>query len=120
MPDTNFTVGVLAGTDPSISIISVKGALVLENIFRFQDAWRSNVSEKLIFDLSAVPYMDSSAIGSLVNAHVSCVNRGRKMVLVGVNDRIKQILSATHVSSLFQFSPDVESAESAIGASAGN
>lgn len=118
MADANFKVEVLPGSGPSTSIISVTGALVLENIFRFQDAWRSVTSDKVIFDLSRVPYMDSSAIGSLVNAHISCFNRGRKMALTGVNDRIKQILAVTHVSTLFEVYPDPNTAESTLSAAA--
>jgi anti-anti-sigma factor len=92
----------------------VTGPLVLENLFKFQAAWRSSTEQKLIFDLSSVPYMDSSAIGSLVNAHVSCANHGRAMALAGVHERVKQILTVTHVAALFSSFPDVAAAEAAL------
>jgi anti-sigma B factor antagonist len=114
MAETNFGVEVLSGSGTSCSVISVAGPLVLENLFKFQSAWRGTSEQKLIFDLAGVPYMDSSAIGSLVIAHVSCANNGRAMALAGVPDRVKQILSATQVAALFSFYPDVASAEAAL------
>jgi anti-anti-sigma factor len=72
----------------------------------------------LIFNLSGVSYLDSSAIGSLVNAHVACTNRGHKMALAAVPDRVRQMLAVTRVGALFAFSPDVRAAEDALGAAA--
>ena len=114
MAETHFGVEVQSGSSKSCSIVVAKGPLVLENLFKFQSAWRGVNDDKLIFDLSEVPYMDSSAIGSLVNAHVSCTNHGKLMAVAGVRDRVKQILTATQVASLFKFYPDVASAETAL------
>jgi anti-anti-sigma factor len=113
MAETNFALEV-SGSGTSCSVISVTGPLVLENLFKFQSAWRGTAEPKLIIDLAAVPYMDSSAIGSLVNAYVSCSNHGRRLALAGVQDRVKQILKATQVATLFSFYPDVPSAEAAL------
>ena len=86
----------------------------MEHLFRFQEAWRGAQGSNLIFDLSGVNYIDSSAIGSLVNAYVSCSNRGTRMAVVGVNDRVKQILTITKVASLFRFYDDLAAAEAAV------
>ncbi len=114
MPQTDFSLDVTAGSQSNVSVITPKGALVLEHLFKFQDAWRNAKTEVLIFDLAGVPYLDSAAIGSLVNAHVSCSNHGRKMALAGVAERIRQTLKVTHVDALFRFYPDTEAAERAL------
>jgi len=114
MPQSDFALDVKPGSQPQTCIITPSGALVLEHIFKFQDAWRNAEGSALIFDLSSVPYLDSAAIGSLVNAHVSCSNHGRKMALTGVSDRIHQTLKVTHVDSLFRFYGDVDAAEKAL------
>ena len=93
--------------------------MVLEHLFRFQDAWRGDESDILIFDLNGVSYMDSSLIGSLVNAHVHRTKNGRKMALAAVPDRVKQILAVTKVGSLFKFFPSVHEAEAALTAANG-
>ena len=112
MPDKTFDLSIKPGNRPGVSIITVSGALVLEHLFRFQDAWRGQAdASALVFDLAGVAYMDSSAIGSLVNAHVSRTRNGKTMALAGVQAQIRQILTVTHVDSLFQFYPDVEQAE---------
>jgi anti-sigma B factor antagonist len=103
-----------AGSLPDSTIIAVSGPLVLEHLFRFQEVWRETKSSVLIFDLSATDYMDSAAIGSLVNAHVHCLNKGHKMALAGASHRLLQILAVTKVDSLFRFYPNVKSAESAL------
>jgi anti-sigma B factor antagonist len=113
MPQTEFALEVHPGSRPNYTIIAPKGPLVLEHLFRFQDAWRHADCDGLIFDLSEVSYLDSSAIGSLVNAHVSCSNRRRRMGLAGVSERVRQMLIVTRVDTLFAFFPDVAQAERA-------
>ncbi len=114
MAENTFQLTVAPGHSSSTTVITPSGALVLENLFKFQNAWRGAQADTLIFDLSRVTYMDSSAIGSLVNAHVSCTNKGRKMALAGTSERVKQILNVTRVDTLFKFYPDVTAAEAAL------
>jgi anti-anti-sigma factor len=118
MSDKGLDLRVSPGSANSTTVITAKGPIVLEHLFKFQEAWRGAQTDNLIFDLSGVEYLDSSAIGSLVNAHVSCVNRGKKMGLAGVSDRVRQMLNVTRVESLFKFYPNVAAAESAMGATA--
>ena len=115
MADTRpFELEQHPGGVPNTTVISAKGPLVIEHLFRFQEAWRSDQSEILIFDLSGAIYMDSSLIGSLVNAHVHRTKNGLKMALAGVPERVKQILSVTKVDMLFKFYPSVSEAEAAL------
>jgi anti-anti-sigma factor len=110
-----FEINLHPGSDPTLSVISISGPLVLEHLFKFQGAWKEASAERgIIFDLAGVPYMDSSAIGSLVNAHVHFANKGKKMALAGVSPRLKEFLRVTRVDSLFQFYPDVAQAEAAV------
>ena len=89
--------------------------MVLEHLFKFQTAWREvNADQSVIFDLTEVPYMDSSAIGSLVNAQVHFSNRKKKMALAGVSPRLKEILHVTRCDSLFQFYPGIAEASAAL------
>jgi len=104
------------GTVPACSVIAVAGPMVIEHLFKFQEAWRSDSSNILIFDLGGVIYIDSSLIGSLVMAHVHLSNAGRKMVLAGVPDRVRQMLAVTKVDILFTFFTNVAEAEAALTA----
>ena len=66
-----------------------------------------------IFDLTEVPYMDSAGLGVLVNAHVSCVNRGRRLALAGPADRVRTLLAVTHVDRVLAVFPSLQEAEEA-------
>ena len=111
----SFQLDTHPGSDPSVLVISITGPMVLEHLFKFQTAWREATADRgVVFDLAAVPYMDSSAIGSLVNAHVHFANRGKKMVLAGASPRLKEILHVTRVDSIFKFFPTISEAEESI------
>ena len=118
MADRSFELRVQPGTQEGVTVIAVSGALVLEHVFKFQDAWRAAQDGGIVFDLAGVEYMDSAAIGSLVNAHVACTNRGKKMALAGVSNRVRQMLSVTRVDTLFKFCPDVPAAEATVNGTA--
>src|ERR1044071_696545 len=86
--------------EDGLRVLSVEGPLTLGSLFPFQEAWRAEHGDILILDLTAVPYADSAAIGSIVNAHVSRTNSGRKLAAV-VQPRVRAVMGITNVLSLF-------------------
>lgn len=58
-------------------------------------------NRKLIIDLGNVEYLNSSAIGALVSAHTSYLNRQGKMVLCQVNKSISNVFVVTKLSTIF-------------------
>ena len=117
MVDTRaFEMGKHAGSVPNSTVITISGPMVIEHLFKFQDAWRADQSDILIFDLAGVSYMDSSLIGSLVNAHVHLTKGNRKLALAAVPERVQQMLAVTQVDKLFKFYPSVAGAENALAA----
>ena len=92
------------------SVIRLHGPLLLGNFFPLQTMVRSDNSNLLIIDVADMPYIDSAGIGCLVGAHVSRQGSGRKLVLVGVNERLLTSLKVTKVDMLFSMAPTVEQA----------
>jgi anti-sigma B factor antagonist len=92
----------------------LQGPLTLNNIFAFQPVLRQQ-TVNTILDLSGVPYMDSAGLGVLVNSHVSHQQRGQRLILAGVNDRIQELLKLTKVDSVLEVVPDLEAAYRALG-----
>ncbi|HKD83990.1 MAG TPA: STAS domain-containing protein [Terriglobales bacterium] len=92
------------------TILRLRGPLLLGNFFPLQTMVRSDNSDVLIIDVSDMPYIDSAGIGCLVGAHVSRENSGRKLVLVGANDRLLTSLKVTKVDQLFALAPTVQEA----------
>jgi anti-sigma B factor antagonist len=89
-----------------IIIIEPKGSLVGgEETDELRNAVAESVekgNKKLIVDLGKVTYMNSTAIGALVSAHTSYVNRKGKIVLCNVNKNINNIFVVTKLSMIFQ------------------
>ena len=117
MPDIQaFELEQHPGSVPNSTVITASGPLVIEHLFKFQNAWRSDQSDILIFNCSGVTYIDSSLIGSLVNAHVHRSKTGRKLALAAVPERVREMLKVTRVDTLFKFYTTVEDAENAMAA----
>ncbi len=91
-------------------MLRIHGPLLLGNFFPLQNIVRSEHGPLLILDVSDMPYIDSAGIGCLVGAHVSRENSGRKLILVGANERLITSLKVTKVDQLFTISDTIEQA----------
>jgi len=96
-------------------VLRIHGPLLLGNFFPLQSEVRADSSDLLIIDVADMPYIDSAGIGCLVGAHVSRENSGRKLILVGANERLLTSLKITKVDKLFTFAPTVEQARTQAG-----
>ncbi|MGA3054728.1 MAG: STAS domain-containing protein [Candidatus Korobacteraceae bacterium] len=96
-------------------VLRIHGPLLLGNFFPLQSEVRADSSDLLIIDVADMPYIDSAGIGCLVGAHVSRENSGRKLILVGANERLLTSLKVTKVDKLFTFAPTVEQARTQAG-----
>jgi anti-sigma B factor antagonist len=92
------------------TILRLHGPLLLGNFFPLQTMVRSDNAELLVLDVSNMPYIDSAGIGCLVGAHVSRENSGRKLILVGANERLITSLKVTKVDQLFTLAETMEQA----------
>lgn len=107
----DFCVEVRNGASPGTGIISVSGSLVLEHLVGFQEVWDSHPEPYLILDVSRLSYIDSAAIGYLVNAYVARKKDGKKLALAGVTGMTERILNVTRVAKVLTMFPSVEAAE---------
>lgn len=113
MQDQPIQMEAVAGQREGEFIVRLNGPLTLGNLFEFQKTIRNDKSPFLVIDLTAVPYIDSAAIGALVGAHVSHQKDGHRLALVGVNQRIREALKVTGVLQFFTFFSTQEEAETA-------
>ena len=115
-PMDEFKIETEAGQ--SSTIVRITGALTLATLFDFQNALRRNATAITILDLSAVPYIDSAALGSLLGFHVSCEQKGRRYALAGTSQRLEGIFQVTRVDKMLLRFPTVEEAVERLEASA--
>ncbi len=113
MPEQPLHIEDLPGSREGIRILRLAGPLTLANVFGFQSKVRADTSHALILDFTNVPLADSAGIGALVGAYVTRQKDGRRLGLVGVNQRIHQALEVTRVESFFRFYGTVTEAEQA-------
>ena len=95
-------------------VLVLKGPLTASNLHSFQNAIRRENTPTLILDLTEVPYVDSSGLGSLVSAYVSGHKGGQQVVLTGVNDRVSKLLEITRLEPLFLIFPTLDAALEAL------
>ncbi len=69
--------------------------------------------ERLIMDLSAVAYMDSSGIATLVEALQQSMRNKMKFVLVGVTPQVRSAFEITKLVSMFTIVATIEDASNA-------
>jgi anti-sigma B factor antagonist len=90
--------------------LSFRGPLTMENVSPFMNAVRREDAPTMILDLTNVPYLDSSGLGSLVSACTSCAKAGRRMALTGVNKRVRKVFEITKVEQIFLMFPTLSDA----------
>lgn len=111
------TIQITMSEVDGVRVLAVEGPLTISTMFKFQDAWRADKSPTLVFDLTAVPYADSAAIGSIVNAYVSRKNAGRVMA-VAASERVRTTMQITKVDQLFPLCKTLKDAIALLGSTA--
>ncbi len=89
------------GARPGHRILRLHGPLKVETVSEFLKTARAETAPIVILDLSAVPFVDSAGIGSLVQIYVAFQKAQRHLALVGPNDRVVAALEVTRVHKLF-------------------
>jgi anti-anti-sigma factor len=112
MSEGDLQITVRPGSAANSTIISLDGPLTQHSVPQLQQAWRQTEND-IIFHLAGVPVADSSGIGCLVNALITCQRTGRRLALADVSRRLHQMLSVPRVDALFSIYPTLELAEKA-------
>ncbi len=57
-------------------------------------------SKRIVLDLSALEYVDSMGMGTLVRLYVACKSAGTKLQLVNLGPRVRELLGITNLLGL--------------------
>lgn len=107
LPLTVERLGSLGGP----GVLCLHGPLTMENVLSFLHAVRREEhAECMVLDLTEVPYIDSSGLGSLVSACIARQKAGLRVALAGVNERVIRLLEITKTESLFLIFPTIDDA----------
>ena len=98
----------------TIAVLAIEGKLAMGGTLdEFRSKWAQAVSagaQNLVIDLSKVPMVDSSGIGSLIRCHSAVNANGGKVKLAGVNDVVRQSFKTTRLDKVFEFYADESTA----------
>jgi anti-anti-sigma factor len=120
--NSTFTIERIEGQAPRTIIYRIAGPfnardmygsskqVAVGNIFEVKPVAGVETPALHIFDITAVPQMDSSALGMIVSHYISCRNKGIRMITVGPNPNVIQLFKFTKVDSLIPSAGTVEQA----------
>ena len=89
------------------AILTVEGKLSIgAAVDDFGEKWEDAIAQgahDIIVDLSKVPIIDSSAIGSMIRCHSMIGDKGGKLKVVGAHEIVRQAFKMTRLDSVFEF-----------------
>ncbi len=109
-----FKIHSRQGARPGQRVIEMTGPLLITTLFPLREELRAAGEGATILDFTNVPYMDSAGLGLLVQAQVSIQKAGRRFALAGMNERVRAVLTVTHVEGLFNSYATPAEAEAAL------
>jgi len=97
----------------NVSVVEVTGKLTsLES-----GALRNSIAQllkegrkQILLNLRGLLYLDSSGVGDLVHTYMSVIKRGGEMKVVGLTEKVEEILKITQLYQVFQEFQDEQSA----------
>jgi anti-sigma B factor antagonist len=93
-----------------VTILDVNGRIVLgDEIDELRQAVRglvANGKKKIILNLRAVDYIDSSGVGELVGCFTSVRNAGGELKLLNLSQKVHDVLNVTKLYTVFDIRDD--------------
>jgi anti-sigma B factor antagonist len=114
MADRTLEINMADGRRSGEKIIALEGVLTAETAFRLRDAVRQLVPKTLVIDMHGVRHMDSSGLGVLIGIYVSSEQNSRHLLLVGLNDRVWDVLRKCKIDDVFTRYATLADAEQAV------
>lgn len=100
-------------TDDNIPIVKSKGEIDIHTCSTLRETLRNLIDQKhvdILIDLSEVPYLDSAALGVLVDAVRKVREFGGMIYLVATTPFVRRAFEITRLVKIFQLNEDVEGA----------
>jgi anti-sigma B factor antagonist len=97
----------------AVTLLRPEGPLIDTGAGEFDQAARGLMTAtlgRLVVDMSAVPFVDSLGLESLVGLTELMEDSGKVLKLCGVNKTVRQVFELTEIDSLFDHFEDVNSA----------
>lgn len=107
----------------NVAIIDLSGKITLgENTGILRNAITSALSKgqkNLLLNLAGVGYVDSAGLGELVGAYTTATNQGGAVKLLGMQTKLKDLMTVTKLHTIFPSFENEKEAVAAFGTAAG-
>lgn len=113
MNESAGTLEIKTVTTDGRAVVQVRGEVDLRTSPRLRVLLleaAANLSGPLLLDLSGVSYMDSSGVGTMVYVKRELERRGRRFVLIGLQQRVRGVFEITHLDKFFTIVENVDEA----------
>jgi anti-sigma B factor antagonist len=101
------TIGDVRILDCSGKITLGEGTMSIRNTVR--DVLQSG-AKKILLNLADISYIDSSGVGELVSSYTTTVNKGGKLKLVKLTNKLRELLTITKLLTVFEIYDDEKDA----------
>ena len=105
-------------TSEGVEVIIVEGDIDMHVSPKFRDSLFNVFRKKIgvvVVDLSGVPFMDSSAIATLVEGLRWSKKEDKRFILAGLQENVSRTLKLAKLNDFFEISPTQADALSRIG-----
>lgn len=102
-----------AGSDGKTAVVEANDDIDMHRSTDFQQELMAVLGkdpQRIVVDLSAVSYMDSSGVASLVKLLSRCSRQSVTLKLAGMTPRVRSVFEITKLDSVFEIIDDVEEA----------
>lgn len=102
-----------AQTEGSIEVVHFSGRLDASTAPDFRDELMKHIADgrtRIVIDLEAVPFADSSGLGALVAAYKATEAAGGGLALCGVQPTVRTLLELTRIHRVISVVDDVAAA----------
>jgi anti-sigma B factor antagonist len=96
-----------------VSVVEVSGKLTSFESGALRNSIAKLLKEgrkQILLNLSGLTYLDSSGVGDLVHTYMSVIKGGGEMKVVGLTEKVEEILKITQLYQVFQEFQDERSA----------
>ena len=95
----------------TIYVLDVVGEMDLYNAFKLKEVVRKMIEKKIrhyVINLEAVPYIDSSGIGALLQVFADIKKNGLRLRITGVKGSVRKVIELTKLAQYFPIVEDLE------------
>ena len=95
--------------DSGVTVLALSGTMTMGNQLQELE-WAveelsRTLQNRVVFDMTGITYLDSSALGVLIGCHSTMRKCGGQLRIAGINDRVGAILTMTGVDTVLSLDP---------------